>query len=81
MDKPSVPNLPKSALASLHASRSGPTKFFSEVVAELKKVTWPTRAETIKLTMAVIVISLAVGLFVGGLDILFLNITSLLFKH
>ena len=69
MDKPSV-NLPKSA----------PTKFFSEVAAELAKVTWPTRAETTKLTIAVIVISLAVGLFVGGLDILFLNITSTLFR-
>lgn len=69
MDKPNV-NLPKTL----------PTKFFSEVAAELGKVTWPTRAETTKLTIAVIVISLAVGLFVGGLDILFLNITSMLFK-
>ena len=70
MDKPSVPNLPKSA----------PTKFFSEVVAELAKVTWPTKAETTKLTIAVIVISLSVGLFVGGLDILFLNLTAILFR-
>lgn len=69
MDRPTAPSLPKSA----------PTKFFSEVVAELTKVTWPTRAETIKLTVAVIIISLLVGLFIGGLDILFLRTTSLLF--
>ena len=57
-----------------------PTKFFSEVASELKKVTWPTRDETVKLTAAVIFISLAVGLFIGGLDILFVNITTMLFK-
>jgi len=49
-------------------------------MAELKKVTWPTRAETIKLTTTVIIISLAVGAFIGGLDILFVNLTTLLFK-
>jgi len=52
----------------------------SEVVEELKKVTWPTRDETIKLTGTVIVISLVIGAFIGGLDILFVHITSLLFK-
>lgn len=70
MDKRNVPNLPNVA----------PTRFFSEVAAELRKVTWPTRDETIKLTLAVIIISLAVGLFIGGLDILFVNISTLLFK-
>ncbi len=59
---------------------TAPTKFFSEVATELRKVTWPTRQETTKLTAAVIIISLAVGLFVGGLDILFVNITTMLFK-
>ncbi len=70
MDKPVAPRLPNIA----------PTKFFSEVVSELSKVTWPTRAEATRLTAAVIVISLAVGLFIGGLDILFLKITSTVFK-
>lgn len=70
MDKPTAVKLPNIA----------PTKFFSEVASELKKVTWPTRSETFKLTAAVIIISLAVGLFVGGLDILFVNITTMVFK-
>lgn len=70
MDKPNVPKLPTVA----------PTKFFSEVASELKKVTWPTRQETVKLTVAVIVISVAVGLFVGGLDILFVRISTMMFK-
>ncbi len=70
MDKPSVPQIPNVA----------PAKFFSEVSAELRKVTWPSREETIRLTAAVIIISLAVGLFVGGLDILFVNISTYFFK-
>ncbi|MEK7533396.1 MAG: preprotein translocase subunit SecE [Patescibacteria group bacterium] len=70
MEKPTAPKIPNIA----------PTKFFSEVAAELRKVTWPTRQETIRLTAAVIIISVAVGLFVGGLDILFVNITTMFFK-
>lgn len=55
-------------------------KFLFEVLAELKKVTWPTKSDTIKLTGLVTVVSLGVGIFVGGLDIIFTNISALLFK-
>ncbi len=60
---------------------ASPVQFVREVIAELKKVTWPTRAETMKLTVVVIVLSFAVGAFIGILDITFLKITSLLFKR
>ena len=46
-------------------------KFFKEVRLELKKVTWPSRQETINYTLMVIGISLAVALFLGLLDFLF----------
>ncbi len=42
--------------------------------AEMKKVTWPTRQETIKLTVAVIFISLFVAAFLGVLDFIFSQI-------
>ena len=58
-----------------------PAKFLKEVVAELKKVTWPTREETIKLTAVVIAISVIVGVFIGGLDAMLVKITGLLFKR
>ena len=58
-----------------------PAKFLKEVVAELKKVTWPTREETIKLTVVVIAISVVVGAFIGGLDATLVKITGLLFKR
>ena len=70
MEKPRTPSIPNIA----------PAKFFSEVMSELRKVTWPTREETIRLTAAVILISLGVGLFIGGLDILFVKLSSMMFK-
>lgn len=59
---------------------ASPAGFIKEVIVELKKVTWPTREETIKLTAVVLAISLIVGAFIGGLDSLFLKITTLLFR-
>lgn len=42
--------------------------FLSEVKSEMRKVVWPTRAEAIKYTVAVIGISLVMAAFFGGLD-------------
>ena len=47
------------------------TLFLKESRIELKKVTWPTREETIRYTMAVIVISLALAALLGGADFIF----------
>ena len=44
--------------------------FATNVVDELKKVSWPTRAETIRLTAIVMGVSLIIGLYVGIIDIL-----------
>ena len=52
------------------------TNFFKEVKIELKKVTWPTRQETIKYTLLVIGVSAGVAIFLGGLDFLFSFIIS-----
>jgi len=51
--------------------------FLKEVKLELKKVNWPTRNQTIRYTLIVLGISLAIALFLGGLDFLF---TTLLEK-
>jgi len=70
MDKPNVPNIPKIS----------PKRFIGEVISELKKVTWPSRDETIKLTAVVIVLSVAVGAFIGALDSIFLAAQKFLLK-
>jgi len=45
--------------------------FFKEVRLEMKKVNWPTRKETIKYTLIIIGVSIAVAVFLGGLDFVF----------
>ena len=40
-----------------------------EIISELRKVTWPTREETTRLGFAVIVVSVAMGLALGGVDL------------
>ena len=47
------------------------TTYFKESVAELKKVTWPTKKETYNYTLLVIGISLGVAIFLGLLDYIF----------
>jgi len=42
--------------------------YFKEVRIEMAKVTWPTREQTIRLTLIVILISVLVAAFVGALD-------------
>jgi preprotein translocase subunit SecE len=44
--------------------------FLRGVRAELEKVTWPTRAELVKATRMIVVLSLALGFAIGMLDLL-----------
>jgi|WetSurMetagenome_2_1015567.scaffolds.fasta_scaffold1076052_1 preprotein translocase subunit SecE len=66
MDTPGVSKIPNIA----------PTRFIRESISELKKVSWPSREDTIKLTGVVIIISIIVGIFISGIDALFLRLTS-----
>lgn len=43
-------------------------RYFKESKDELKKVIWPTRKETIKHTLIVIGVSIAVAIFLGLAD-------------
>lgn len=47
-----------------------PTGFANNIIDELKKVTWPTKNNTIRLTGIVIAISLIIGLYIGIIDVL-----------
>lgn len=55
-----------------------PANFLREVREELTKVVWPTRDEIIRLTGVVILVSLGVGLFLGGIDFLLTKLVSLI---
>ena len=43
--------------------------FYHDVVAEMKKVTWPDRPQIQSLSIGVIVLSLLVGAVIWGLDL------------
>jgi preprotein translocase subunit SecE len=45
--------------------------FVKEAKAELIKVNWPTRKQTLNYTILVVAVSLIVAAFLGGLDYLF----------
>lgn len=47
------------------------TSFLQESKREFKRVNWPSRKETARLTMVVIVLSLVVAAFLGVLDLFF----------
>lgn len=45
--------------------------YFQESYREFRRVNWPTRQETIRLTLVVIAVSVAVAAFLGALDFIF----------
>jgi preprotein translocase subunit SecE len=53
-------------------------RFFRETRSEIKKVTWPTREQTARLTAVVIGVSVAVGAGIGLVDIVFKEFFSVL---
>lgn len=57
---------------------TSPTVFLKEVRTEMEKVSWPSRQEAIRLTLIVIAASLAIGIYIGGLDFGFTKIMELL---
>ena len=44
--------------------------FYRETVGELRKVSWPSRAEAINLTTIVIVVLVAMAMFLGLIDLI-----------
>tara|TARA_Y100001936_G_C15868955_1_gene556549 strand:+ start:261 stop:503 length:243 start_codon:yes stop_codon:yes gene_type:complete len=56
--------------------RFGVFSFFGEVFSEMKKVTWPSRQETTRLTMLVLAVSIAIGAMLGVLDFLYTTISD-----
>jgi preprotein translocase subunit SecE len=45
--------------------------FYQEVVAEMKKVTWPDRTQIRQLSIGVIVLSLFIGAVIALMDLIF----------
>ena len=53
---------------STAVQRGGLTRFFREVLDELRKVVWPTWGELYRYTLVVIFTVIVLGVFIGGVD-------------
>jgi preprotein translocase subunit SecE len=62
------------------APRAAPTKgkrgilswrprWVMDIISELRKVVWPSRPDTIHLTVVVLIVSVVIGSFLGGVDL------------
>lgn len=49
-------------------------RWWRETVGELRKVTWPTPREAMRLTKIVILVMIIMGAVLGGLDFIFTKI-------
>ena len=58
-------------------AKKGRFRFFGETVAELRKVTWPTRQEAIRLTIIVIIVCTILGAILGSIDYGFTKLVEL----
>jgi len=74
---PARPPMPLAG-AGGRRGRGNPLDFIRDVRSELRKVAWPTQRETVNLTAVVIAFSVAVGLFLGGIDYVFQELFRLL---
>ena len=60
--------LPAKGRISAQNPFSGRFRFVGEAIAELRKVNWPTKEETKRLTTMVVIVSVAMGAFLGVID-------------
>ena len=68
--KKSAPR-PTAKPPSQKKERTKPLQFFKEVIAELRKVAWPTRAEVFSYSLVVIVSCVVIAALVFGMDFVF----------
>ncbi len=62
-------------------SKASPLAYLRQVKVELDQVRWPNHRDTLRLTIVVVVGSVAVGAYVGGMDILFINLLQRLIGY
>ncbi len=53
--------------------------YLQGVIAEVKKVKWPTRRQTYVYTVIVLIFSIVLAFFLGGLDFLFTYLLNTFF--
>ncbi len=53
-------------------------RYIKETIGELKKVNWPTRQEATNLTIIVLIVTFAMSIILGLLDLIFSRVFALI---
>lgn len=69
---------PQGAVAGLTGKVAEFREFFEQSKVELKKVTWPTRKETVQTGMAVLIFSVIMSIYLGVVDLALAKIVELI---
>ena len=69
--KKTAPRPAKAPGAATKKERTKPRQFVKEVVAELRKVAWPTRQEVVSYSIVVLVSSIVIAALIFGMDYVF----------
>jgi len=56
-------------------------KYIKDSIIEMKKVTWPSRKEALNYTVLIVIITIAVAIFLGGLDFIFSKILEIVVNN
>jgi preprotein translocase subunit SecE len=59
--------------------RTGPVQYYREVVAEMKKVAWPTREETINSSVIVVIGLVVMAALIFGFDYFSIKLVDFIF--
>ena len=60
------PTAPRDARGGILSWRP---RFIVDIISELRKVVWPTREDTIHLTVVVVIVTVLIGALLGAIDI------------
>ena len=78
--KPGVGSSSLSARANKKIDMEKLTNFFESVVAEFKKVSWPTQQELIDNTIIVVVFSIILSAFIFGIDQVYSTVLEAIYR-
>ncbi len=51
-------------------------EFFTEVLAEFRRVNWPSRQDLINSTVVVVAVTVVIAFFLGGVDIVLARVVE-----
>jgi preprotein translocase subunit SecE len=77
-DKPRAPER-RTTAPNPAKERTGPRTYYREVVGEMRKVAWPTRAEIISSSIVVVIGVVVMAALIFGFDFVALHLVDIVF--